>query len=180
MCLPKTLYKALGTRLRGPSRPIASSRLHVHPWGSASSADGCTGPAIFGHCSRHHIARLNNQLHCPPGSRSDGLPRRIDARSKRFSADPAADGLEQGRQYRRPPRAGPGDQGPDRGLGEGVWQPICSSTEVRTPAMQAGLAARKLFRKDVLSARVVPSRFAVVRSGSGEYHGQGGRLGCAA
>ena len=41
--------------------------------------------------------------------------------------------------------------------------------EVRTPAMQAGLAARKLSLRDVFTARIVPLRFAVADPGRGGY-----------
>ena len=42
--------------------------------------------------------------------------------------------------------------------------------EVRTPAMQAGLVARKQSLRGVFTARIAPSRFAVARSGSERYH----------
>ena len=53
-------------------------------------------------------------------------------------------------------------------------------TQVRTPAMQAGLVVRKLSLRDVFSARIVPSRFAVVEPGRGEYHEDRGTRNCAA
>jgi transposase-like protein/IS1 family transposase len=45
--------------------------------------------------------------------------------------------------------------------------------EVRTPAMQAGLVARKLSLRDTFTARIAPSRFVVVRSGRGRYQRTG-------
>ena len=44
---------------------------------------------------------------------------------------------------------------------------------VRTPAMQAGLASRKLSFRDIFTARIAPTRFVVVRSVAGTHHGAG-------
>ena len=57
-----------------------------------------------------------------------------------------------------------------------VFAVLCSTDicalggEVRTPAMQAGLAARKLSLRAIFTARLAPSRFVVARSASVEYH----------
>jgi hypothetical protein len=53
-------------------------------------------------------------------------------------------------------------------------------TEIRTPAMQAGLVARKLSLREIFTARIAPSLFVVVRSGREGYQ-EGGRITkCAA
>ena len=52
--------------------------------------------------------------------------------------------------------------------------------EVRTPAMQAGLAARRLSFRDIFTARLVPSLFVVAGSGSEGYLGDGDRIKWAA
>ncbi|MCP4005016.1 MAG: transposase [bacterium] len=50
----------------------------------------------------------------------------------------------------------------------------------RTPAMQAGLAAKQLRFRDVFTARHVAARFAIVRSGAVPHHGMTERFRCAA
>jgi hypothetical protein len=53
-------------------------------------------------------------------------------------------------------------------------------TVVRTPAMQAGLASRKLSLRDIFVARVATARFVLVRSKLEEYHGSVEIMKCAA
>jgi len=50
----------------------------------------------------------------------------------------------------------------------------------RTPAMQAGLAAKQFNFRDIFTARYAVARFAVVRFSGVTYHEPIGRLRCAA
>lgn len=53
-------------------------------------------------------------------------------------------------------------------------------SEVRTPAMQAGLATRKLSLRDIFTAPISPVRFLVVRSSFRAYHECREIMKCAA
>ena len=50
----------------------------------------------------------------------------------------------------------------------------------RTPAIQAGLATKRLSFRDIFTARYVAARFAIVRSGPLAYHESTERVRCAA
>lgn len=58
--------------------------------------------------------------------------------------------------------------------------PLKFGSVTGTPAMQAGMESRKLTFRDLFVPRVGRGRFALVRSGAGEYHGSMEGMKCVA